>query len=121
MVNFRVWDNQAKCYEHDREFVIGSNGELIELVPDHKGKWKWYSADTDRFVVEYGTGLEDFSGEQIYQNDIVDFMGFVLEVVWDKEKACFDLELDGIRNMFNFNKSSACDMQVIKTIHEEKR
>lgn len=52
MSTFKVYDKQAKSYDCDREFVLNSSGELMELCSNHDGTWEYRFADTDRFVIE---------------------------------------------------------------------
>ncbi len=68
---FRVWDNQAKSYDWDREFVFSSDGNLMELRSNHNGTWDYHFADEDRFIVEQDTGIKDTNGKMIREGDIV--------------------------------------------------
>ncbi len=52
MKGFSVYDKRTKDYDCDREFVLNSRGELMELRPNHDGTWEYRFADTDRFVIE---------------------------------------------------------------------
>lgn len=70
---FRVWDNQTKSYEVDREFVLSSSGGLMELCSNHDGTWEYHFADTNRFIIEFETGLADKNADMICEGDIIRF------------------------------------------------
>ena len=59
MSGFRVYDKWEKSYDYDREFVLNSSGELMELYSNHDGTWEYHFANTDRFVIEELCGEEE--------------------------------------------------------------
>lgn len=123
---FRVWDKQTKSYELDREFVLGSSGELMELCSNHNGTWEYHFADTNRFIIEFDTGLKDKNGKEIHEGDIV----FFFTEHFDKATGGFDGEDEhnatvewfdnGLAFMDKIPYDPNIECEVIGNIHENK-
>lgn len=72
---FRAWDKKLKQYVDPNHILIDGQGDLFS--------WADNKLDSDRFIVEFYTGMDDHLKEEIYKGDIVqtDFGGgFVGEV-----------------------------------------
>lgn len=65
-LDYRVWDNEKKEYS-DKPFSLDQYGILY--VQDEDGYWEEAS---DRYVLEFSTGLKDMNGKMIREGDIVD-------------------------------------------------
>lgn len=85
MRKFRFWD---KCLENYRYDLYITNKGIFEYYPDgmFSSGLTWNNV-TDRFVVEYSTGLKDKNGREIYEGDIVQHFAFsdgdLFTVKWD--------------------------------------
>lgn len=110
---FRVWDNQIKSYEWDREFVVSKTGELMELHSNNDGTWEYRFADTDRFIIELSTGLEDKNGKEIYEGDIVKCVHGNVPIVFRNCRCWLGETLDDL-----YVANLLFDIEVIGNIHK---
>ena len=67
-MKFRVYDKKEKKYaENQHHFYIDSDGDLFF---DNEDSWNLKLCDSDRYIVEYSTGLKDKNGVEIFEGDI---------------------------------------------------
>ena len=91
-IKFRLWDQVAKKMVHDlpAHFIINlEDGELI--IGGDAPNGDWYEP-----VVMQFTGIHDKKGKEIYEGDIMKFVGIVEsieEIVWDD--GCFVQKVKG--------------------------
>jgi hypothetical protein len=97
-MKFRVWSNETKEYlnAYMDDLVLTANGHLCE-VQEGKFHLEYNPLDPRFFIVEFFSGFRDISGQDIYQNDIVEL---------SSEEEDFKLDDKGIFESLLFNPPS---------------
>ncbi len=68
-MEFRVWDKDFETFVDPASVAIKSDGTLLMDC----GGESYTPRDSERFVVDYKTGLHDKNKTAIYERDILDF------------------------------------------------
>lgn len=112
-MRFRVYDKQEKkyidlCIEC---FLLRHDGILLFFDGDD-----FETCDPDRYVVEFSTGKEDFTGKTIYDGDTaIDSDDDEVTIEYDKEDAVFHIVYSTFVETFSVIDSK--DLKIIGTIH----
>lgn len=116
-MRFRVFDKQEKKYVESDSVVIKQDGQLYSVR--FCGVIEFYILDPDRYVVEFSTGKEDFTGKTIYDGDTaIDSDDDEVTIEYDKEDAVFHIVYSTFVETFSVIDSK--DLKIIGTINGDE-
>lgn len=131
-IKFRVWDNEQQEYLNTDILHIKNDGTLLI---SKKGENPWSAllasgCNSERFVIEFSTGLKDKNGTEIYEGDVVQYYprhnGVPYRVYWANESAKFLIGRKGVVGqelssvMYNLDTGRIV-LEVIGNIHENPK
>lgn len=89
-MKFRIWDNESKEYNKNKEVLLSSNGNIYRI---HTITGELQQLKPELLENEFSVGLKDVDETEIYENDIVqavsDYNKEVLIVKKHKEGTWF--------------------------------
>lgn len=119
---FRVWDSSANAYVPRSQFILLSDGTLIQEIGGEEVIW-------ESTQPEFCTGLKDKNGKLIYENDLIKCPNGVYRIAVDdfglwtaiyKNNPFKDVvEWSDIVKNYAFNQENV-EIEVIGNIHENK-
>lgn len=119
---FRVWDSSAKMYVPRSQFILLSDGTLIQEIGGEDVIW-------ESSQPEFCTGLRDKNGKLIYENDLIKCPNGIYRIATDDFglwTAIYDnnplkdvVEWSDIVKNYAFNQENI-EIEVVGNIHERK-
>lgn len=108
---FRVWDSSANAYVPRSQFILLSDGTLIQEIGGEEVIW-------ESTEPEFCTGLKDKNGKLIYEGDILDNISIdeQYEVKWDEDTARFCCITDN--EIYDFDNFDVTAFEILGNIHE---
>lgn len=122
-ISFRVYDNQAKEYNGDKEVLLSSDNKIYKI---HTVTGELQQLKPEALEVESWIGLKDVDEIKIYENDIVraisNYSDDVLIIKKHKEGTWFLSTKDGDYrgSLVYLVEEEGYRLKVIRNIHENK-
>ena len=117
---FRVWDSSANAYVPRSQFILLSDGTLIQEIGGEEVIW-------ESTEPEFCTGLKDKNSKLIYENDLIKCPSGIYRIAVDDFglwTAIYDnnpfegvVEWSDIVKNYAFNQNNV-ELEVLGNIHE---
>ena len=112
---FRVWDSSANAYVPRSQFILLSDGTLIQEIGGEEVIW-------ESTQPEFCTGLKDKNGKLIYEGDILkitdQMIDYIVEVYWESGMYCFAITPNSANLVFSDLSDNETSCEVIGNIHQ---
>lgn len=122
-INFRIWDNESKEYNKNKEVLLSNNGDIYRI---HTITGELQQLKPELLEIESWVGLKDVDEIKIYENDIVraisNYSDDVLIIKKHKEGTWFLSTKDGDYrgSLIYLVEEEDYRLKVIGNIHENK-
>ena len=122
-INFRIWDNESKEYNKNKEVLLSNNGDIYRT---HTITGELQQLKPELLEIESWVGLKDVDEIKIYENDIVraisNYSDDVLIIKKHKEGTWFLSTKDGDYrgSLIYLVEEEDYRLKVIGNIHENK-